>query len=407
MNGDNLYRNEIDDVFWVPSMLQRIPLNPKILEWARVSRNLQIPEVAERMKKAPAVIEEWENGRTSPTYVQLEKLAYEVYKRPLAVFFFPAPPKEISPRNSFRTLPESELEELSPRFLLLFRQSQVMQANLEELNDGVNPARRKIFKDMSFNPSDKVQSIAQAVRQYLGISLAAQVRWRDADTAFKEWRKCVEAHGVFVFKDAFRQDDISGFCLYHDEFPVIYINNSMPFTRQIFTLFHELTHLLLRTSGIDKENDTFLRRIRGNNRKIEVLCNRFVGEFLVPSNDFAESLSGADVDPEIIRMLADRYKVSQEVILRKFLDRALISQEYYEQKSKEAIEAARGRRASARRGNYYFDKVAYLGENYLSLVFRRYYQNKFPVQQLAEYLNVKVSHVPDLEAVFLARGTAK
>ena len=37
----------------------------------------------------------------------------------------------------------------------------------------------------------------------------------------------------------------SGFSLYDEEFPIIYVNNSNTKTRQIFTLFHELAHLML------------------------------------------------------------------------------------------------------------------------------------------------------------------
>jgi len=55
-------------------MQETIPLNPQSLKWARESANLLIEDVADRMKKDPAAIEEWENGISSPTCVQLEKL---------------------------------------------------------------------------------------------------------------------------------------------------------------------------------------------------------------------------------------------------------------------------------------------------------------------------------------------
>ena len=131
-------------------MRAAIPVNPETLRWARESINMPLEDVAIRMKKDAETIEDWESGTRSPTYVQLEKLAYQVYKRPIAVFFFPQPPEEADPQNSFRTLPESVVSQLSPRFLHLFRQAQAMQANLDELNDGLNPAARKIFRDLRF-----------------------------------------------------------------------------------------------------------------------------------------------------------------------------------------------------------------------------------------------------------------
>jgi Zn-dependent peptidase ImmA (M78 family)/transcriptional regulator with XRE-family HTH domain len=387
-------------------MKGKVPLNPDTLKWARESINMPIEEVALRMKKDTAVIEEWEDGASTPTYIQLETLAYDVYKRPIAVFFFPKPPAEATPKKSFRTLPESELEQLPPQFLRLFKRAQAMQANLEELNDGVNPAEKKIFRDLSFSPSSNVSVMVRTVREYLGIGIDRQIHWKDTEKALKEWRKSLEVNGIFVFKDAFRLDEISGFCLYHEEFPIIYLNNSMPWTRQVFTLFHELIHLILRTGGIDKENDTFIRQIHGDNRKIEILCNRFVGEFLVPAKDLARQLKSIQIEDKVVVDLADRYKVSREVILRRCLDRGLIDQKYYEDKRLEGIGKAQRKRAGATGGNYYFNQATYLGDSYLGLAFRKYYQNRFPIQQLAEYLNVKVNHIPDLEAVFLGRGTA-
>jgi Zn-dependent peptidase ImmA (M78 family)/transcriptional regulator with XRE-family HTH domain len=385
-------------------MGHRLPINPKTLKWARESANISVEEVAFRMKKDTVVVEDWEKeGENSPTYIQLEKLAYDIYKRPIAIFFFPNPPTEVDPKGSFRTLPASELEELPSKFLKLFRDAQAMQINLEELNDGTNPQKKKIFRDLHFSPRDNIKDMASAVRQYLGVTLKTQLHWKDVSTALKEWRKAIERKGIYVFKDAFRIDDISGFCIYDKEFPVIYLNNSMPLTRQIFTLFHETVHLLLKTGGIDKRNDAFLRKLKGDNRRAEVLCNRFTGSFLVPDSDFETMLKKINPNEEGIKQLAKRYKVSREVILRKCLDRNLITQSYYEQKSEQWKEEAQKLRKRDDGGNYYRNIVTYRGETYLDLAFKKYYQGRFDANQLAEYLNVKVTSIPGVESEYLSR----
>jgi Zn-dependent peptidase ImmA (M78 family) len=385
-------------------MKQGVPLNPETLRWARESANIMIDEVADRMGKESDVIEAWENGTGSPTYVQLEKLAYEVYKRPMAVFFFPQPPEEVTPQRSFRTLPESELERLPAAFLRIFRQAQAMQMNLEELNDGVNPAGRKVFRDFSLAAGDNAPRVAGELRAYLGVSLESQVAWKDHDVALKQWRRTLEENGVFVFKEAFRCDDVSGFCLYDPEFPIIYVNDSMSRARQIFTLFHELTHLLLKTGGIDKTTDAFLTRMRGANKRKEVLCNRVASEFLVPGSDFRAHIRNVGVEDKSVETLAGRYKVSREVILRRCLDMQLVGQDYYERKAVEWAKEARRARRGTSGGNYYNKAVSYLGETYLSLVFKKHYQNRFSREQLADYLTVKVRNIPSLESAFLGRG---
>ena len=385
-------------------MIQQLPINPDTLKWARETANISVEEVASRMKKSPEIVEDWERkGGKSPTYVQLETLAYELYKRPVAIFFFPDPPREIDPKSSFRTLPASELADLPPTFLRLFREAQAMQINLEELNEGVNPYPNKIFQELSFSPGADVQDMAAAVREYLGIPLATQLQWKGIATALKQWRGAIESKGIYVFKDAFHSDEISGFCIYDREFPVIYLNNSMPLTRQIFTLFHELVHLLLKTGGIDKSNDAFLRKLKGDNKRAEMLCNRFAGAFLVPDFDFETVLKETTLDEEGIQKLADRYSVSREVVLRKCLDRRLVTSAYYEQKTRQWADEAKERRRQGDRGNYYRNVVTYRGDSYLDLVFKQYYQGRFDMGQLSEYLGVRVSSIPGVESEFLSR----
>ena len=101
-----------------------------------------------------------------------------------------------------------------------------------------------------------------------------QFAWGNAETALEEWRKVLFNVGIYVFKDSFREPDYSGFCLYDDEFPIIYVNNTTAKTRQIFTLFHELAHLLFHTSGVDTRGDRFVNELAGDDRRIEVICNR-------------------------------------------------------------------------------------------------------------------------------------
>jgi Zn-dependent peptidase ImmA (M78 family)/transcriptional regulator with XRE-family HTH domain len=381
-----------------------IPVNPVMLRWARETAGLQVEIVAQKLNKDVKDILSWESEprKDSPTYVQLEKLAYEIYKRPLAIFFFPEPPQEESPKQSFRTLPEQEILMLTPRLRFLIRQARLQQLNLSELYDNINPVARHIIRGLSFSPNISVLEMASNVRKYFNIDLITQFSWKNVGMAFKNWRNILEEHGIFVFKEAFKTDDFSGFCLYDKQFPVIYVDNSKPDSRQIFTLFHELAHLLLGTGGVDTRLEHYIKFLQGDNRAIEILCNRFGGEFLVPDSDFNQRIVGVSINDESIQRLADQYCVSREVILRKFLDRNKVDQQYYntrvEQWAKVAGKSVEGG------GNYYLTKGVYLGERYIEKAFNKYYQKNISIEQLAEYLNVKVKNVSGMESLLLHKG---
>ena len=349
-------------------------------------------------------VEAWEGDTESPSYSVLERLAYEVYKRPIAMFFFPSPPAEETPRQSFRTLPESEIESLSARILMLVRQAMAMQANLEELNDGVNPAKRPVIGSVRFDPATPTSELALRVREALEVDLQMQFDWKNAKAAFEGWREAFEIHGISVFKDALKDDAVSRFCLFDESFPIIYVNNSRPFTHQIFTLFHELAHLLSGTGGIDAVNDSYIRALHGRNRQVEVFCNAFASRFLVPDTDFDRRIAHFREDDQSIAALADQYCVSREVILRRLRDKHLVTSEYYETKVSEWRAATPAK--TGKGGNYYFTKGSYLGERYLELVFSRLSQNRITADQAAGYLGVHTRNVARMEALLFQKGVA-
>ncbi len=257
-----------------------VGVQPSILKWARESQGYSVKEVAAKLKRAPAEITAWESGAAAPTYVQLETLAYKLYKRPLATFFLPQPPAEPDLKRKFRTLPDFEIDNLTADTRYKLRVARALQLSLGELHEGRNPSERKIFRDISLTTSASLRGQAARVRDYLGISVQIQAVWQSSEDALKNWRNAVEEAGVYVFKHAFKQQEISGFCLLDAEFPIIFINNSTSKTRQIFSLCHELGHLLMHVNGISKFDPDYVDDLSQDEKRIETFCNAFAAELL-------------------------------------------------------------------------------------------------------------------------------
>lgn len=375
---------------------EALPINPVIVEWARRRAGLTIEDASRTFKK----IAEWESGDISPTYPQLEQMA-DKFKCPVAVFFFPSPPEIPDVEKSFRTLSPEDFASIPRTVRAFLRRGQAMQLNLAELNDGVNPAPRLITRELRLTPRKSLDEVASIIRNYLGVSLDQQVQWKSPEQALEEWREVFAQVGVYVFKDAFHAKGYFGFCLYNEAFPIIYVNNTSAKTRQIFTMFHELGHLLFQTSGVDILNDEYIHRLPEDERKIEVICNGLAAKVLVPDDALDQMLKGLSANRETSAKLADHFCVSREVIYRKMLDRGLISEDEY-MKASRAWEG-QIKPAKETRGNYYNSLFAYLGQQYIHLAFSRYYQRRFDDVQLAEYLNIKPKNLPKFEAKFAGR----
>jgi Zn-dependent peptidase ImmA (M78 family) len=376
----------------------QMPVNKLLVRWARERAGYSLEEAELKFKN----IAIWEDADSEvyPTYPQLESMA-ETFKVPIAVFFFPKPPTLPPIEKTFRTLPETDLDGLEPRIRILLRKAKALQVNLSTLNAGRNPAKRLITRDLSFPLSVKADRMATVVRDYLGVTLDEQTRWQNPEVALERWRSCFADVGVIVFKDQFRNPRFAGFCLTDPEFPIIYANNTTPKTRQIFTLFHELGHLLFHTSGIDLRSEDWLQHLKGDAGRIEVLCNRFAAAFLVPDAEFSAMLAGLPPTYETARSLAQHFKVSTLVIVRKFLEHRLIDESAY----REAHSRAEAEPPSSGGGNYYNNQMAYLGRSYIGMALREYYHNRINETELAELLNVAPKSVATLEERFL-KGAA-
>lgn len=383
-------------------------VRPALLRWARESAHLSILEVAAKLKKDAAEIEAWENGNAAPSYPQLEKLAYELYKRPLALFFLPEPPDEPSPRTEFRTLPEHDIDALDRHTVLLIRKARAFQMALHELFAGRTPAEAPLWRTVQLSATDSVAEQASRIREALGVSLAEQQSWTDEDEALKRWRSAIEGAGIFVFKNTFKQKTISGLCLSNTEFPVIMVNNSTTKTRQIFSLLHEVAHVLFQRNSISTFDERTIEGLPPVDRAIERYCNAVAAEVLVPLSDFrneTRSWSGAieSMDDRRFAALAERYHVSRAVVLRRFLDEGRVSVDFYQRRA-DAWDAQQKPKGVG--GNYYATQNVYLSERFMKEVVVRYARRQLTRDEAADFIGVAPKNFSRFEDLVLRKGAA-
>lgn len=383
-------------------------VQPSVIRWARESMGMSVEDVAHKLKRPLEEVMAWEaTDGPSPTYAQLESLAYKVFKRPLAIFFLPAPPDEIPPAREFRTLPDADLQALHADTYVQVRKAHAYQITLKEVFEAKNPSVRQISREAPLDMQKPIETQARAVRKVLGISLDDQLGWKADEVALKRWREAVEALGIFVFKAPFKQKDISGFCLLDADFPLIYLNNSTTKTRQIFSLLHELAHLLLNVSGISKFEASYMNRLPAAERRIEQFCNKVAAEILIPSDDFGRQITGLPSNAEsaqdhLYANLASRYGVSREAVLRRLLDLKRVSQAFYEQKAN--FWASQKKATSG--GDWYASQNTYLSDRFAREVIGRHFRNQISVEQASEFLGIKAKNFAGLEQRILQGAAA-
>ncbi|MCI0713628.1 MAG: XRE family transcriptional regulator [Chloroflexi bacterium] len=387
-------------------------VKPSLLVWARKSIGYDIEEVAKKLNISPEKITAWENGEARPTVKQLMKLA-DIYKRPLVVFYLPVPPNQLeSPFDAldlkdWRKLPDTEEREFSTALRLEIRKSEERRELLLELSEVLDKEIGDFL--LKTNTDEDPDLLARRIRKVLTISLEEQKSWKSTSIAYKHWIRAIELQNVLVFQTGFfagqkiEIDEMRGLAISHKKLPIIMVNVRDTQNGRIFTLIHEFCHLLLNLSGIinsyryavDLEID----------QRIEVFCNRFTAEFLVPIDSLLREpivtnhgSNTAWEDFELLQ-LSRVYKVSEEVILRRLLDQQLTTSAFYEEKREEYKERfIQSKQKKSSGGPPPHEKyVRTHGATFVSTVFDAYHSGLINTNDVSDYLGARTKNIAKIE----------
>jgi len=381
-------------------------INAHVLVWARQTAGCVLEEAARKIGISPEKLQAWEAGEDKPTLRQL-RIAANVYKRPTALFYRSTTPPEPPDIADFRVLPAAGLK-YTPRLLYEIRRAFQRRVVAMELTEqlGEAPIIFPLQADMSESPD----SLASRIREALGVTLAAQVSWRDHYTALRSWISAVESLGVFVFHvKNIELTQMRGFSISERPFPVIGTNGKDSPRGRIFTLLHELVHIVLQSGGVCDLQET-------ESESIETYCNRVAGEVLVPKDALLQEETVMENGGNTLwedwrlKLLADRYMVSQEVILRRLLTFGRTTRLFYNQKREEYEEIYRREKAEGGGPVPHFRLILRdNGPAFTSLVLSAYHNEAISSRDLSNFLGgIKLDHVERIErALFGGEGSVE
>lgn len=369
-------------------------VEPALLIWARESLGFDVPTAAKKIQVKPEKLELWEKGDAKPSIAQLKKLAH-LYKRPLAIFYLPTPPKDFDALRDFRRLTDTQPSIYSSELLFLMRDVQEKREMFLELLE-ITESDVNEFKT-TITRSQNVPLIALNIRQLLGITFEKQLSWKSLYDALNAWKLAIENLGVLVFQSSeVAVAEMRGFSIYNVRYPVIVINAKDSPAGRIFTLLHEFVHLTLKDGGIcDLEE-------RGLEKDTEVFCNYVAGEILVPETILKErpevkNVSGTrDWTDDELKDMADAFRVSTEVILRRLVIIRKATNAFYDKKRKEFVEHSAALRKDKKKGGFMpvSDKVVRnYGKAYVQTVLNAYYSDSIGASAVSDYLGVRLKHL--------------
>ena len=375
-------------------MVTRAMINPAMMTWAREYAGFtkgyeeQLPEDFKKRCKS------WEKGDSYPTWNQLRE-ASKKYNVPTAFFFMKCTPvfNDLPEMINYRRLDvDSIYENNSPKLINNIRKSEnrreIYIELLHELNEEIIEFEVPRLKE------DK-NIFANYIRDTLDVSLDTQKSWYKESKHYNflnKWKEIInEKMGILIFETkGVLIEEMRALCIFHNKIPIILLNGKDSVNGRIFSLFHELTHLLLGKSAICGDDE---------NTQEEIFCNSVAGEFLVPGDDLIKNINPglAVLSYKSLRNLYNLYGVSEHVIVRRLLDTNQITRNEYVSYINNYEESSSSTGSS---GNYLNNMIKYNSRAYYSLVLDAYDFGVINSLEFSKFTELGKNQIPKLQEAF-------
>ncbi len=360
-------------------------ITPKILTWAIDRQALSREKIASTLKVKPEQIEAWEHDTPVPT-PKLERLSV-LLAVPYGFFYLDDPPTFDLPVPDMRSMDSSYRP--TPNFLELLNDALVKRDWYRDyLLEQDAPALSFVGR---FTISDPVPVVAADIRAELTLDTARNGIYNLDDYSLA-LAKRAEAKRILVIRTGFVGNstrraigakEVQGFALSDPLAPMVFINTSDYKAPQVFTWAHEMAHLWVGNSAIDKPNDG-----ESSSNTVESFCNAVATEVLVPASEFVSAwkfASGGDR----VEAMARRFWVSAFVVIRRAKELGVIG--FTEAEALRAVAANKITAKKKQDGGlgYYKTAVARVGHLFTDAVAAEFAQGNIVLTHASRLLNMK------------------
>ncbi|MFR3342152.1 MAG: ImmA/IrrE family metallo-endopeptidase [Clostridia bacterium] len=375
-------------------------INCEMLKWARERTPIKIEEIPLRMKEfSNEQIENWENGTEYPSVNQAKKLC-NLYDIPFAALYLSKLPNVdnttyIDRRTYMDNLKGDISYELWKEInrLKSCRECAIELLNLEEY--------RNVFKDI--NPNFSTNDISTKIREIFNIETPFKNKTAYSNNAFNYFRNKIESKGVMVLQiENISIKEIRGISLNYEILPIIAVNKNDSDRAKVFTLFHEIAHLVRRTSNL------CLIDFNEREDEEEKICNNLAANILIPEITLDSIINGKDLsDDRVITNLSDRYAVSKFVIIKRLYDLNKIDFVLYKSKYEKYLDIFNEiKKIKKKQGQKIIvtqDKklISSSGKLYPKIILNAYYEGKISFGEVCNTLNVNSRYIDNIERMVM------
>lgn len=380
--------------------LNRIPVQPDVLRWARETAGLDISTAAARIGVKLERVEAWEDGSLDPTIKQIRAMA-DVYVRPMAALFM----QEQLVDDVTRELPDFRRPETRSNVASRALQKAIIRAHvqrdaLRDVATDLDVADDDLDATFSLDRAREAEALGGQLRGILDIDSIPQTTLFQPAEFLRELVKRTEALNVTVIQtQRVEVKEMRGFSLGDGTCPILALNGADWPRGKIYTLLHELAHVGFRSDGLcDLEH-------RGTSQ-VERLCDEVAAATLMPRSRFLVLLgdaSGTDITTELARAVGAEFGASGESALLRMVEVGRATWGDYWRLKPDFDSAYASFKAAERQRNserdspiYYQVKRRDLGRRFITQMMTAYREDVLSSRDVAQLLEVPFDKIPKL-----------
>lgn len=365
-------------------------INPSILRFSRERLGYGVPDIARKLRVNEEKWNQWESGEEKPTTNQLIRISATLDRTP-AFFYLQKVPEEREPLSEFRTLNNHPLDSASPKLLKAIREAKRNRDSLLELTRNQKKRPQDILR---LQRNGIIAEQAKEIREWLEVTFEEQSGWAGSSQALTKWKTFIENKDIYVIQFPFVEvSESRGFALSEEQFPIIGINSKDSYNARIFTLMHELCHVLFRDSVII--NDELTQYF--NNGNSEQQCNRLAAEILVSAEILSENYNRNGNPYKEVKRLSNLFGVSGYVMLIRLKNEQLVTNEMFNELI-DNFSFYGGSGKPSEGGDPYRNQIVRKGKLYIRTAFQSYFENQITIAELANLTGWKVPNLNKLAA---------
>lgn len=348
-----------------------VTVSKDILDW--VMSRIRMEEISTTVAQR---LLQWYNGEKTPTFNQVEE-ASRATGIPLGYFFLTTPPKEALPLLDYRTVDSLELQKPSRNLIdTIHNMEQIQEWAKEEL---VRSGASALPFVGSLKNNNQYSMFVSKVRELLGLPIDWFSQSKTPDDSFRYIRSKISDAGVIVMMNGIVGnnthrplviDEFRAFALVDNYAPLVFINSNDSTSGRLFSLLHELVHILVGKNNF--YNDRY--SAHGQINPTETICNAVAAEILVPDVLFVskwnETIAQSDAEATIAS-LTKFFKCGMTVIARKALDHCFITKQLYTKVSQLAVQLYNEHRKKAKEssgGDFYKTAVSRIDQRFFRML---------------------------------------